>query len=104
MPQHMTREDTLHGMRFVTALIFASSMTLAACGGSSSSEGAATTPAIAPVAAPDEEAGGGSASVGDNCDFGGAERSTCTGGLVCCYPEEGEVEYGTCAQDCPGYD
>jgi hypothetical protein len=54
----------------------------------------------------DEEqaSAGGTAESGDPCDFGGAERTTCQGGLVCCYPEQGEVEYGTCVATCPGYD
>jgi hypothetical protein len=92
-------------MRFVIALVL---LGLAACGGGSASsdEGSQTTPgpSNAPVAAAEEEETGGTAQQGDDCDYGGAERFTCRGGLVCCYPEEGEVAYGTCTASCPGYD
>ncbi len=92
-------------MRFVIAL--ASVLGLVACGGgSASSEGGSqtTTQSTAPVAPTQEEETGGTAEAGQDCDYGGAERYTCRGGLVCCYPEEGEVAYGTCSASCPGYD
>jgi len=93
-------------MRFVMALAFALILPLSACGGgtAATNDNLETTEGSAPVAATEEEVGGGTAQVGDDCDFGGAEGFTCRGGLVCCYPEEGEVNYGTCAEDCPGYD
>ncbi len=93
-------------MRFVIALACASLLGLSACGGGSSEQQNQTTAAdqsAAPAAPATEEATGGTAEAGDDCDYGGAERYTCRGGLVCCYPEEGEVAYGTCAEDCPGY-
>ncbi len=38
---------------------------------------------------------------GESCDFGGAERSTCKAGLVCCYGPEGDPNpYGTCLPEC----
>lgn len=96
-------------MRFVIAVACVISFALVACGGGSaaSGEGPTTAPGPTPVAsAQDPEGGtaGGTAQAGADCDFGGAENYTCGASLVCCYPEEGEVAYGTCAATCPGYD
>ncbi|MBW2461397.1 MAG: hypothetical protein JRH11_07105 [Deltaproteobacteria bacterium] len=95
-------------MRFVTTLsvfLFVALGPLAGCGGGTSSSAPEATPAAAPVAAADEASGpAGSAQSGQDCDFGGADRTTCGTGLICCYPEEGEVAYGTCVASCPGYD
>jgi hypothetical protein len=62
-------------------------------------------PVSGPTATPvSEQVAGGSARPGEQCDFGGADRYTCQGGLVCCYPPSGEVAYGTCVAECEGYD
>jgi len=85
-------------MRILISLCF---VMVVACGGAAE-PGSDSVPV-----APSAESGGesrGTAAEGGECDFGGAERYTCTGGLVCCYPEEGEVAYGTCLSVCPGYE
>jgi hypothetical protein len=74
-------------------------------GGGGATEASGSAPTETGASGGEEQATtGGTAGSGDQCDFGGAERYTCQGGLVCCYPEEGEVAYGTCAATCPGYD
>jgi hypothetical protein len=83
----------------------------AACGGGSASSqsesggGTSTSGGGSdegtPVAQPTNA---GTAGQGDPCDFGGATHMTCGAGLHCCYPETGEVAYGTCTADCPGYE
>lgn len=53
-----------------------------------------------PVAAPEEDSGG-MARQGERCDYGGAERYTCTRGLECCYGEHQTPDgYGTCQPEC----
>ena len=37
---------------------------------------------------------------GRKCDFGGSSDFTCTQGLVCCYPAEGDDPYGRCLPEC----
>jgi hypothetical protein len=76
---------------------------LIACGAPAESSGPAVTGPTGqgPVTEP---TGGGSARPGEQCDFGGADRYTCSAGLICCYPPEGEVAYGTCTAECEGYD
>ena len=72
---------------------------MAGCGGSqvqsnSSMDGELSSPdGVA-------QAASGDAGEGAPCDYGGAARMTCTSGLTCCYPESGEVQYGTCSLEC----
>jgi hypothetical protein len=94
-------------MRFVIAVVVSFVSALVACGGGAASGEGPTAPGATPVASSQDPEGGnagGTAQAGADCDFGGAESYTCSGALVCCYPEEGEVAYGACAETCPGYD
>jgi len=96
-----------HGLTLTFLLIAALAWT--ACGGGSASGeagpgGGGGTAPPSENAVPVASGPTGSAAQGAQCDFGGAERFTCAAGLVCCYPAEGEVAYGSCTQNCPGYD
>jgi hypothetical protein len=76
------------------------------CGGAAaeSGNGPAAAPGEAPgVAVADEptRASSGTAGRGEACDYGGADRFTCGGGLECCYGEHARPDgYGSCQAEC----
>lgn len=77
-----------------------------ACGGGMASEGGGGAaiggePAAVPVAPAEAAETGGTARQGERCDYGGADRYTCGGGLECCYGEHATSDgYGTCQAEC----
>lgn len=80
---------------------------LSACGGAGANDqnapvGASGAGGQAPgaVSTPPADTGG-IAGQGEACDYGGAERYTCSGGLECCYGEHQRPDgYGTCQAEC----
>lgn len=88
-------------------VVVAGVLLLASCGGAAAEgpgTGAATggeaAPGAVPVAA-EPEATGGTARQNEPCDYGGAERYTCIGGLECCYGEHQRPDgYGSCQAEC----
>ena len=89
-----------------TTIVLAASL-LGGCGGAGAEQSSAA-PAGGPagaggpgaVATAPEDTGG-LARQGEACDYGGAERYTCTGGLECCYGEHARPDgYGSCQAEC----
>jgi hypothetical protein len=100
-----TGADKLRAMRPILPLLLVSWLAgSTGCGGAASTSDATTAPSTAGAEEIAEAESTGTAPAGAPCDYGGAERTTCQGGLVCCYPPEGEVAYGSCAAQCEGYD
>lgn len=98
-----------HMLRAPVLALALSTLSLAMACGSTGSDGQSTVgpgdtggggtaPGAVPTAPVDT---GGLARQGDACDYGGAERYTCTGGLECCYGEHQRPDgYGSCQPEC----
>lgn len=91
-------------MRVILALALPAAL-LVACGASGSNQQGSSTatggPAAAGAVPTAPEDTGGLARQGEACDYGGAERYTCTGGLECCYGDAARPDgYGSCQAEC----